>query len=140
MSAENNRAVVREFVDVLQNGHDVDAAIEMLSPDFIDRSGMTDPPTREGSRAVFEMLLAAFPGMRATIHDMIAEGDKVATRKTLHASHGGEFFGVPATGKRVAIEVIDIMRVADGKITEHWASVDMLGLMKQLGVVPEGPG
>jgi predicted ester cyclase len=67
---------------------------------------------------------------------MIAEGDKVATRKTFHGTHRGEFMGISPTGQRVSIELIDIVRIADGKVVEHWSMGDNLGMMQQLGVVP----
>ena len=66
---------------------------------------------------------------------MIAEGDKVVTRKTLHGTHEGDFMGIPSTGKRVAFDVIDIVRYGNGQLVEHWNVVDQLGLMRQLGVV-----
>jgi predicted ester cyclase len=69
------------------------------------------------------------------IHDMFAAGDRVATRKTIHGTHEGEFMGIPPTGRAVAVDVIDIVRYEDGKLAEHWNVVDQLGLMRQLGVV-----
>jgi steroid delta-isomerase-like uncharacterized protein len=81
------------------------------------------------------MFRNAFPDFRAVIHDLIAEDDKVVTRKTFDGTHEGELLGIPPTGKEVTIELIDILRVADGKITDHWSVVDQLGLMQQLGVI-----
>jgi steroid delta-isomerase-like uncharacterized protein len=81
------------------------------------------------------MFRNAFPDFRAVIHDLIAEDDKVVTRKTFDGTHEGELLGIPPTGKEVTIELIDILRVADGKITDHWNVVDQLGLMQQLGVI-----
>ena len=70
---------------------------------------------------------------------MIAEGGKVVIRQTWSGTHKGEFMGVPATGKRVSIAVIDIIRVADGRFVEHWGQLDMMGMMQQLGAIP-APG
>jgi predicted ester cyclase len=84
-------------------------------------------------------VFTAFPDMRAEIHDQVAEGDKVVTRKTFYGTQQGEFMGIPPTGKKVAFDVIDIFRIADGRILEHWFAGDMLGLMQQLGAVP-APG
>jgi predicted ester cyclase len=81
------------------------------------------------------MFRNAFPDFRAVIHDLIAEDDKVVTRKTFDGTHEGELLGIPPTGKEVTIELIDILRVADGEITDHWNVVDQLGLMQQLGVI-----
>ncbi len=94
------------------------------------------PPTREGVKQLFTALRTAFPDLHATIHDQIAEGNRVVTRKTFYGTHQGELLGIPATGKQVAFEVIDILQLAGGKITDHWNVVDQLGLMQQLGVIP----
>lgn len=138
MSLQENKAVVRRFVEEVQSQHNLAALDEVLSPDFVDFSGMTNPPTREGSRQFFAMMFAAFPDMRFTIRQQIAEGDKVMTHKTFEGTHQGPFMGIPATGNKVAFDVIDIFTVAGGKITEHWTVGDMLRMMQQLGVVP-GP-
>lgn len=139
MSAEENKVIVRRFVDEVQNRHDIGVLDELCSPDFIDHSGISISPTLDGTKQFFTMMFTAFPNIRATIHDQVAEGDKVVTRKTFHGTHQGEFLGIPPTGKHIALDVIDIFRIAGGKITEHWAVADMLGLMQQLGVV-SAPG
>jgi predicted ester cyclase len=69
------------------------------------------------------------------IHDQIAEGDKVVTRKVFHGTHRGELMGIPPTGREVQIEVIDIVRVEGGQIVEHWNVVDRRGLLQQLGAL-----
>ena len=136
MSLEQNKALVRRFVEEVQSQHNLAALDELFSPHFVDHSGMTNPPTREGSRQFFTMMFAAFPDMHFTIRQQIAEGDKVLTHKTLHATHQGPFMGIPPTNNQIAIDVMDIFTVAGGMITEHWTVGDMLGMMRQLGVVP----
>jgi steroid delta-isomerase-like uncharacterized protein len=138
MSLEENKALVRRFVDEVQCQHNLAAMDELYSPDFVDRSGMTDPPNLESARRFFGMMFAAFPDMRFTIRQQIAEGDKVVAHKTFHGTHLGPFMGIPPTGKEVSIDVMDIYTVSGGVITEHWTVGDMLGMMQQLGVVP-GP-
>jgi len=138
MSLEENKALIRRFVEEVQCQHNLAALDELFSPDFVDHSGMTDPPTLEGSHQFFSMMFAAFPDMRFVIRQQIAEGDKVLTHKTLQATQLGPFMGIPATGKAVAVDIMDIFTVAGGKITEHWTVGDMLRMMQQLGVVP-GP-
>ncbi|UCD78686.1 MAG: ester cyclase [Desulfobacterales bacterium] len=143
MSTEENKAVVRRFVEEVQNRHDINALEKLFSPDYVDHSHISNlPPTLDGTKKFFSILFAAFPDIRVTIHDQVAEGDRVVTRKTFHGTHQEEFMGIPSTGKPIAVDVIDIFRVADGKILEHWAVADMLGLMQQLGVVspPDQPG
>jgi predicted ester cyclase len=76
------------------------------------------------------------PDMTAEIHDMMQDGNKVITRKTFHGTHTGVLFGVPPTGRPVAIDVIDIVRIEDGQLREHWNIVDRLGMLQQLGVIP----
>ncbi len=81
---------------------------------------------------------SAFPDARFTIDDMIAEGDRVATKKTFTGTHQGPFAGIPPTGNRVTLTYVDILRVRDGRIVEHWLSMDQLSFMQQLGVIPDG--
>ena len=137
MTAENNKDLVRRFVDEAQSRHNLAAVDEYMSPDFVDHSvppGL--PPTREGVKMQFGMFFAALPDLTAIIHDQVADGEKVVTRKTLRGTHQGDLLGVPPSGKTVNIEVIDILRVRDGLITDHWNQVDLLGLLRQMGALP----
>ena len=130
-------AVVRRFVEEYQSAHRQHVAEELLDPDFVDRSPFGQlPPDRDGVLTLFGMLFQAFPDLRADIHDQIEEGERVATRKTFHGTHEGEFMGIPPTGRSVAWDVIDIVCVRNGKMVEHWNVVDAFGLMQQLGAVP----
>ncbi len=79
----------------------------------------------------FAMFFSALPDLHAVIHEQIAEGDRVMTRKLLRGTHQGPLFGVPPTHKPISIEVIDILRVRKGKITDHWNLVDQLGVVPQ---------
>jgi len=136
MSLQENKALVRRFVEEVQNQHNLAALDVLCSPDFVDHSGITNPPNREGSKQFFTVLFAAFPNMRFTIRQQLAEGDKVMTHKTFQGTHQGPFMGIPATGKQVAFDVIDIFTVANGNLTDHWAVADQFSLMQQLGAVP----
>lgn len=136
MSPEENKAITRRFVDEVQTEGNIVAIDDYLADSFVNHSvppGL--PPDREGVKQLFTMFRKAFPDFRAVVHDQVAESDKVVTRKTFLGTHEGEFLGIPPTGKEVAIELIDILRLADGKITDHWNVVDQLGLMQQLGVI-----
>jgi predicted ester cyclase len=83
------------------------------------------------------MYLDAIPDFRVTIEDLVAEGEKVAVRRTYEGTHrGGPLLGIPATGKRSQFGGISIFRLANGRIAEHWEQLDRLALMQQLGVVP----
>jgi steroid delta-isomerase-like uncharacterized protein len=137
MSTEENMALVRRFVDEVQSGGNIDAIDELCSPEFVNHSAPPGVPSNcEGVKQVTAMFRQAFPDSYFTVEDMVAEGDKVATRKTFHGTHQGEFFGVPPTGQRESIGLIDIVRIADWKVVEHWSMGDNLGMMQQLGVIP----
>ena len=139
MSAEENKALVRRLVEGWQAGHRPDAAREILADDFIDRSGPVEYGAKEASIEWFGHLWQAFPDFSVTIKHQIAEGDLVATLKTFSGTHEGEFMGMPPTGKQVAFDVFDMLRVRDGKVVEHWTVQDLAGLMRQLGSMP-APG
>jgi len=133
MSLEENKALVRRFVEEVQCQHNLAAIDELLAPDFVDHSS----PGAEGraaARQFFSMMFTAFPDMHFTIRQQIAEGDKVLTYKTFHGTHLGPFMGVAPTGRPVTMDVMDILTVAGGKITEHWTVADFLGMMQQIGV------
>jgi predicted ester cyclase len=130
--------VVSRFVEEYQTAANESALDELVHPDVIDHSRPPGvEPGAEGVRQQFDGFRAAFPDFRATILDQVAEGDKVVTRKVFHGTHLGPFQGIGPTGREVEIHLIDIVRVADGRIVEHWNCVDRLGLLAQLGALPE---
>jgi steroid delta-isomerase-like uncharacterized protein len=138
MSAEDNKAIVCRLVEEAQSRHNLAAVDELLADDFVDHSvppGL--PPGREGVKMQFAMFFTAFPDLHVVIHDQVAEGDEVVTRKTFHGTHQGDLMGIPPSGRPVAFDVIDILRLKDGKITDHWNVVDQLRLMRQIGVIPD---
>ena len=136
---DDPKAVVQAFVKDVQNEGNIDAAGDYIAEDVVDHSALPgNPPGLDGPKAIFRMIRAGFPDHDAVIHDLVAEGDKVVTRKSFTGTHEGEFLGVPPTGRRVTIDVIDIVRVEDGRIVEHWNTVDLLGALQQMGVAPGG--
>ena len=140
MSAQDNKALVRRFVDEVQSGGNISLIDEICSPEFVNHSAPPGVPADcEGIKIVTAMFRGAFPDSYFTVEDMIAEGDKVATRKTFHGTHEGEFMGIPPSGRSVSMDLIDVVRIDDGRVVEHWAVGDSLGLMQQLGVIPQ-PG
>jgi steroid delta-isomerase-like uncharacterized protein len=140
MTTEQNKALVRKFEDLI-NARDLDTALTLFSRDYVDHTPAIGlPPGIEGVRTFFTMQFSAFPDRRTTSLDMIAEGDKVVHRLSGEFTHQGMFLGIPATGKHITWSCIDIWRIADGKLAEHWVEADMLSLMQQLGVVPESSG
>ena len=138
MSTEQNKALVRQMVEEIFNRGNMSLADEFLAPDFVEREELPlgIPRDREGVKQFSTILRSAFPDLKATIDDIIAEGDKVVIRQTWSGTHKGEFMGIPPTGKSVSVGVIDIMRIAGGKFVEHWGQMDSMGMMQQLGVIP----
>ena len=113
----------------------------LLAEDFVEHEEQPGlQPTKQGVLEFFGMLRLAFPDMRMDVEDLIAGGDKTVARARVTGTHQGEFAGVPATGRQVEVQLIDIMRFDDaGLVCEHWGVMDMMSMMQQLGVVPEGP-
>jgi predicted ester cyclase len=129
----NKAIVVRFNKEVIENGS-VAAFREVVAPDFINRSappGMPQGP-EEMIRTFNDVLRPALPDLRVEIHDQIAEGDKVTTRKTIRGTHRGAFMGVPPTNATVAIEVIDIVRLKDGQYQEHWGINTLFSVLASL--------
>jgi steroid delta-isomerase-like uncharacterized protein len=117
-----NLAVIDELVSSTYTGHDPEA------PDAQGTEGLKQRVTR---------MRTAFPDLQVTVEDMVAEGDKVATRFTLQGTHKGEFRGIAPTGKHVTWTATSIIRLEDGKFVEGWANADGLGRMRQLGALPQ---
>jgi steroid delta-isomerase-like uncharacterized protein len=137
---EDNKARVRRYVEDFQSAGKVETANELVATDIVHYRGPAwmdaDTTGRTGAMGFIAMLRAAFPDLHAVIHDQIGEGDKVMTRKTFYGTHRGEFWGIPPTGKQVTIDLIDILRITDGQMVEHWNVVDWMGLMQQLEATP----
>jgi len=139
MSTEQNKALVRTNHEFM-NQKKLDAALALCSPDYVDHALHPGAGQGiEGTRRFFNMQFAAFPDVYATLEDMIAEGDKVVTRMTLRGTNTGPFMGMPPTGKSATWSFIDIFRIADGKLAEHWVEMDSVVLMQQIGLVPPPP-
>jgi steroid delta-isomerase-like uncharacterized protein len=139
VSDEDNKALVRRFVDEVQSAGNIDLIDEICSPEFVNHSALPGIPADcEGIKIVTAMFRRAFPDSYFTVEDMVAEGDKVATRKTFHGTHEGEFMGIPPSGRSVSMGLMDIVRISEGRVVEHWSMGDTLGMMQQLGVIPSG--
>lgn len=137
MSTQENKTIARRIVqEAFVNGN-FSVIDQYIAEDFVDHSAPPGLPSgREGAKQLFAMMRNAFPDLRVNLEDEIAEGDKVVHRATTTATHKGEFMGIPPTGKQVTWPEMHLLRFADGQAVEHWAIIDQLGLMQQLGVVP----
>lgn len=131
---QENKDIVRRFnLEFIQEGN-LDTYYELIHPEFIYQTAPPEVPKGpEGILYYYNVMLKpAFHSLQVEIHDQIAEGDKVTTRKSFTALHNGEFLEVPATGRRVLMQIIDIVRLRDGKIVEHWNVMDWGYLMAQI--------
>ena len=137
MSAEENKAIVQRMTEEIFNKKNVDALGDFMAEDMVDHNPPpTDKPGLEGVKDMFRMFLSAFPDLSIQVDDVIAEGDKVVMRATTTGTHQGDFMGIAATGKKISYGEIHIVRIAGGKMVEHWGIEDQMGMMQQLGVVP----
>ncbi|ACT92168.1 ester cyclase [Dyadobacter fermentans] len=129
-----NKAVVRRFNEEVIAEGNLESFKELMDEQFINRSapeGMDNGPA--GMIYFFnEILRPAMPDIHVTIHQQVAEGDLVTTRKTISGTQTGALLGIPATGRAVNIDVIDIVRVKDGKYFEHWGITSLPEVLSQL--------
>ena len=137
MSVDQNKLLVQRYVEQVVNEQNVAALDELLAADYACHMSGSPTMDRDALRGFFVMLHAAFPDQVETIDDLVAEGDKVALRWSAQMTHRGEFMGIAPTGKRVTASGQGFVRVRDGKIVEEHEVFDALGLMQQLGAVPE---
>jgi steroid delta-isomerase-like uncharacterized protein len=137
MSAEN-KALARRFIEEVWNKHNPAAAGEIIAPHYV----LHDPATPEkvvgieGFKRFFHRYSSAFPDQHFTIQDLIAEGDRVVLRWEVEGTHTGPLAGIPPTGKRIRVTGITISRIENGRAVEDHINWDALGLMQQLGLVP----
>ena len=129
---EANKQAVRDYWLAYESG-DVDVLASHLDPEHLyhgEGGGAT--LDRDGRREEAGSFFAAFTDIRVIVEDQVAEGDRVATRLTMHATNSGSFLEQPASGRRVSIPLLDIARVRDGRILEEWAEFDWQSLLRQL--------
>ncbi len=135
----DHAATMRRAYALISEG-DIDGFGELLADDFVEHEETPGlEPTREGVMQFFHMYRAAFPDLHMEAEDVISSGDKVVARARATGTHQGEFMGMPATGKSVDVQLVDIIRFGDdGLAHEHWGVFDALAMMQQLGAIP-GP-
>lgn len=137
MSIETNKAVIRRYYEEVFNRGNVDALRDLAVTDYVEHNPLPGQSNGfEGLRQRVTLIRSAFRP-QFTIEDVIAEGDRVAVRWSQTATHVGEFMGIPATGNDLRVTGMDIHLLRDGKMAEHWDIVDLLGLLQQLGLVPQ---
>jgi steroid delta-isomerase-like uncharacterized protein len=131
MSAAENRELMTRYVAEVWEAADPDAVRRFAAPDY-RRHTSTGPLDVDAQVQRLVALRVAFPDMTLAIDDVVAEGDRVAFRGTLRGTHRSAFLGVPATGRTVAVAIMDIIRVEGGLIVEHWGGPDLYDLTRQL--------
>ena len=137
ISAEkDNKAIMRQFWDVWEQGN-IDLLDDLLAPEYVNHTLATPdlPSGPEGVKEVVSMFRSGVPDLRVVIEDMIAEGDRVATRYALEGTHRGDLFGAAPTGRHLSIKSMTVERLSGGKIVEHWRVTDELDMMRQLGAI-----
>ncbi len=139
--SEENKALVRRWFEDLFNAENLDVADEITAQDSVNHDPTLGdlPRGPEGDKQVVNLYHGAFPDANITVEEQVAEGDEVVTRWTGRGTHEGELMGVPPSGNRVEVSGMTLNRISGGKIAETWTNYDALGMMRQIGAIPE-PG
>jgi predicted ester cyclase len=136
MPSEENKALMRRFIEELWNQGNEQVADEIFDPQSTTPGAPQLPPGPEGAKVIARMFRSAFPDFRMTIEDMIADDEKVAARFTQQGTHNGVLMGNAPTGRQATWTEIGILRIQSGKVIESWFETDLLSLYQQLGLVP----
>ena len=137
MSTEENKAKVRRMIEEVWNKGDLAVVDELVPPNYVYHfPGREEIKGPNGLKQFATMLRTAFPDFHITIDDMVAEGDEVACRYTYQGTHKGEFLGIAPTGKQFKATGIMISHIERGKEVEVWESIDRIGMLQQIGIIP----
>jgi steroid delta-isomerase-like uncharacterized protein len=132
---EQNKALVRSYYDRVLAGRDASVLEDLLDPEFISHGPGGATAGVEGYTTAVAQTHAAFPDLVVTIHDQVAEADKVVTRWSATGTQTGPYVGVPASHQVVTVSGIHIHRLRDGRFLEHWEEIDALGALRQIGAL-----
>ena len=137
MSTEENKALIRRFIEEVVNQKNLDAIDDMCSPDFVEHKPLPGQgPGAAGLKQFFaQHFFPAFPDLHWVVEQMVADGEYVMSRSTWTGTHQGPFLGIPATNKRVTVEAWTTDHIVDGTFTDSRIIMDALGMLQQLGVV-----
>lgn len=135
MEAVANKELVIRLIEEVQNRGNIDLCEEIFSPNFINHTPPRQIPNDvEGMRMIFSMTRDAFPDGKFTILDQISDESKVWTRKAFLGSFTEPYGTLPPNGNKIEYEIIDIIKIVQGKMVEHWNIINQLPLLKQLGI------
>jgi steroid delta-isomerase-like uncharacterized protein len=139
MSSEKNKALIREWISIWKSDSVADVDFrEYLTSDFTRHDpNVPEIHGPEAEQGLVAMYRTAFPDLSFTVDHLMAEGDMVSAHLTARGTHRGELMGIPPTGREVTVAVMELYRVEDGKIAEQWVVMDALGMLQELGAIPE---
>ncbi|HEY6285465.1 MAG TPA: ester cyclase [Ktedonobacteraceae bacterium] len=135
MSSEANKALAHRVYEAF-NQRNLEVLDELCTSDFVYHLATMTIQGPEAYKQFLSKLLTAFPDLKVTLEDTIADGDTVVARYTLRGTHKGNYMGMPPTGKQITLTAIGITCIANGKAVEQWVNADDLGALQQLGVIP----
>ncbi|MBI5103437.1 MAG: ester cyclase [Solirubrobacterales bacterium] len=137
MSIEESKQLLRRFYEEWFPTGDVEAALPHVDGAFVNHASPPGSPQgHDNLRAIATMLAAAFDEQRYDVHRVLGDDGHVVVHCTWHATHTGEFMGIPATGRRIAVDQAHVFRITNDKIAEHWAVRDDLTMLRQMGIAP----
>ena len=134
MSTVDNKTLVQRFFDEVVNQRNLAALGQFVSPNAVNHTVPAGLPQDTGQ--FLGLHLGAFPDIKATVEELLTDGDKVIARVSYHGTHQGAFMGIPPTGKPITVMGINIFRIANGKLVEHWGLTDRLAVLQQIGIAP----
>lgn len=135
MKIQQNEKIIKRYFEEAWNQGKLEVLDEIIAPNYVNHSpGMPNPPPGpEGLKPIIKGLRKAFPDLHFTIKNMVITENQVAIHSIMSGTHEGDLFGLPATGKKINVNQLQIERIENGKIVEHWRQSDDLGMMRQLG-------
>ena len=135
--ADDAKTLLHRFYGEVSAGN-LGVIDELVADDFVEHEEFPGlEPTKEGVKQFFAMFRAAYPDLHLEVHETLADGDLVCARVTATGTHQGEFMGMPPSGKRIEVQIFDMLRLRDGQATEHWGLLDAMTMMQQLGAIPD---
>jgi|SRR5580698_609428 steroid delta-isomerase-like uncharacterized protein len=135
----SNEETLRAFLTAHNGGWDFDGALPLASIDFVAHmTGSPDLPSRDAWQEATEAFAKAFPDYSLEVHDIVCHGDLAAARFTWRGTHVAEMNGIPASGARVEVSGISLVRFEDGLLVEEWVEQNNLALLQQIGAIPAG--
>lgn len=134
MGPARNLDILHQYLREVWDEGDIDAVERYLAPTYVRHGSPTEPPIdRKEQMSKLRSFRDAFPDIELVLEEASADRDLVWFRSTMHGTHEGDFLGMPATGRRVEVSLLDLWRVSEGRVVEQWGGPDVLDLARQLG-------